>query len=107
MSSYEFKESDWKKFREKVSDWQERYMEKLSKEYIAILLEDTNASDRFWKLEERINEDKNKRGVVIQKSRSKMLFNLYELLDEGVITLKDLSDFSDELNDLMRAYCGR
>ena len=58
-------------------------------------------------LEERINEDKNKRGVVIQKSRSKMLFNLYELLDEGVITLKDLSDFSDELNDLMRAYCGR
>ncbi len=104
MSSYEFKESDWKLFRDKVVDWQERYMEKLSKEYIAILIEDTNPSERFWELEKRINADKNKCGVVIQKSRSKMLFDLYELLDEGAITLDDLNDFSDGLKQLLAEY---
>lgn len=30
-------ERDWKIFREKISDWQERYMERLEIEYIALL----------------------------------------------------------------------
>ena len=33
----EISKRDWKLFRERVSDWQERYMEQLTKEYIEIL----------------------------------------------------------------------
>jgi rhodanese-related sulfurtransferase len=37
---YEFHESDWKLFRKKIVDWQEDPMDKLYKEYIALLSED-------------------------------------------------------------------
>ena len=30
-----FSEKDWKLFRKKISGWQEAYMEKLNREYIA------------------------------------------------------------------------
>ena len=34
---YDVKESDWKLLRKLVPGWQERYMDKLNKEYIEIL----------------------------------------------------------------------
>lgn len=34
-----FTEKDWKLFRNKISDWQEAYMDKLNKEYIELLSE--------------------------------------------------------------------
>ena len=52
-----FSEKDWKLFRKKISGWQEAYMEKLNREYIALLNEEGDASDKFWKLEKRIRED--------------------------------------------------
>lgn len=43
---------DWKLFREKLPGWQENYMDRLNKEYIALLsAEDKKASEKFWKLE--------------------------------------------------------
>ena len=52
----EISKADWKLFQEKLGDWQERYMDKLNQKYIKIL-QDTEGypSDRFWKLEKRIN----------------------------------------------------
>ena len=51
---YEFHESDWKLFRKKIVDWQEDHMDKLNKEYIALLSEDKDASEKFWTLHDRI-----------------------------------------------------
>ena len=39
----EISKSDWKLYREKIADWQENYMARLNKEYIALLSEDENS----------------------------------------------------------------
>ncbi|MBQ9301833.1 multidrug transporter [Butyrivibrio sp.] len=102
-----FKESDWKLFRKKIADWQENYMDKLNHEYIELLSGDGNPSDKFWKLDERLKEDKKFKGVQVHMSRSEMIFNILDLLREGAITQDDLSDFSDELKDTIRAFTDR
>ena len=79
-------------------------MEKLIGEYISLLSEKTEPSTRFWALDERMKEDKGKKGVVIQKSRSKMVYDMMALLDEGAICIKDHEGFSKELQDYMIAY---
>ena len=74
-------------------------MEKLCKEYIALLSSDKLPSDRFWTLEQRIMEDKRATGVVVTNSRSQMIGNILDLLHEGAITLDDLSEFSEDLQE--------
>lgn len=58
-----FSEKDWKLFQSKIVGWQEAYMEKLNKEYAAILTGEGKASDKFWEIEKRIQEDKKDCGV--------------------------------------------
>ena len=99
MNQFGYPESDWKLYKRKIADWQEGYMEKLCKEYITLLSSDKLPSDRFWELEKRIREDKRATGVVVTNSRSKMIDNILDLLHEGAITLDDLSDFSEELQE--------
>jgi hypothetical protein len=94
---YTLKESDWRKVREKLPGWQENYMDRLCKEYIVLLSQDKSFADRFWALEKRIQKDKRCIGVTCEMRRSVMLQNLLELLDEKVIRIEDLDDFSDEL----------
>ena len=48
--------SDWRLYREKVSGWQENYMERLIKDYITYLSSDERASTKFWKMEKRIRK---------------------------------------------------
>lgn len=96
---YEINEKDWKLFRNKVSDWQEAFMERLCGEYRGILDKDENASDRFWALSERIKKDRNYAGVQCELRRSTMRSTIIQLLQEGVITLDDLKDFSHELQE--------
>ena len=100
-------EKDWKLFREKLPQWQENHMEKLCKEYLEILRKDKHPSERFWELEKRINDDKHHIGVRARMSRSNMDNNLLGLLREGVITLDDLAEFSDELQNQMRLIAER
>ena len=107
MNQFGYPESDWKLYKSKIADWQEGYMEKLCKEYIALLSSDKLPSDRFWELEKRIREDKRATGVVVTKSRSKMIDNILDLLHEGAITLDDLSDFSEGLQEKIRFLCSR
>ena len=92
-----FTEEDWKLFRSKIAIWQENYIDKLNKSYTEILNSDSNPSEKFWKLEKRINNDKKHPGVVIQMKRSTMIYNMAILLRDGVITKDDLDEFSDEL----------
>ena len=107
MSGQGFTEKDWKLFRKKIVDWQEAYMDRLNKEYIALLSEDDDASTKFWKLEERIRKDKRKAGVQVEMSRSNMIDNLLSLIDEGAIGLEDLDGFSEELQGIMKRLRGR
>ena len=91
---------DWKLFREKLSDWQENYMEGLVKEYANFLNDDIKpASERFWELEKRIKEDKRHPGVIMEMSKSEVIWDIVRLIRLKVITYDDLSDFSDELQN--------
>ena len=102
-----FSEKDWKLFRNKISDCKEAYMEKLNKEYVALLSGKGNASDKFWKLEKRIREDKKDCGVQCEMSRSNQFYIMLSLLNEGAITFDDLEDFSDDLKDTMKHFAGK
>ena len=90
---------DWKLFRERISGWQETYMEKLTKEYIDILSSDKIASEKFWELEGRIKMDKRRPGVLIQLRKSEMIYHIVMLIRDGAITVEDLGGFSDELKE--------
>lgn len=99
----EVKERDWKLFRKKLPGWQTAYMDRLNREYEAILQDEAmSPADKFWKLEKRIRNDKRDVGVIAEMSRSVMVQNLVSLVYEGAITLEDLDEFSDELKEKIR-----
>ena len=95
----EVSKSDWKLFRARIGDWQETYMERLVREYVDLLDGAENASDKFWKLEERIKKDKKHPGVMLELSKGNMIFDIVALINSGAITTADLEDFSDELKE--------
>ena len=101
-----FNEKDWKLFRKKLPGWQEDYMNRLNKEYMEILSQEgKNPSDIFWELNDRIKDDKKQTGVIASRvSRSNMCTLLMNLLREDAITLADLSDFSEELQERLRWF---
>lgn len=103
----EVSKKDWKLYREKIGEWQENYMERLCKEYVQLLQSDVDPSDRFWALEERIREDKRRPGVRIELRKGDMLFDLVRLIREEVITLDDLSEFSEDLQDGVKLFMQR
>ena len=90
-------EKDWRLFKEKMPNWQERYMACLNEEYMEILSADVPASFKFWQLEKRINRDKRNTGVIAEMKRSNMYFYIVDLLKQGIITANDLDGFSEEL----------
>mgnify|MGYP000709579803 CR=1 FL=1 len=99
-------QKDWSLFREKISDWQEAYMDKLNKEYIELLNGEGTPSEKFWTLEERIRNDKKDTGVQLRMSRSNCISNIVSLLNEGAITMNALEEFSDELKENIRFITG-
>ena len=107
MQEQRFTEKDWKLFRNKIVDWQETYMDKLNREYIAILSEEADPSDKFWKLDKRIKEDRKKAGVQVRMSRSNLIYNIISLLNEGAINFEDLEDFSDGVKETVGAFFDR
>lgn len=101
---YYVKESDWKLYRKLVPIWQERYMEKLNKEYMEILSKDEIPSTNFWNLENRINNDKKSLGVVINMRRSTMLGNIITMLRDNIISFDDIVEFSEEIKEEIKLY---
>ena len=98
----EVSKRDWKLFREKLPGWQESYMERLCKEYVELLTCDKKGSERFWALEERIKKDRKAPSVILSVSKSDMLIDLVRLVQDEVIGLGDLSDFSEDVQERVK-----
>ncbi len=104
---YQVQEGDWKLFREKLPQWQERYMQHLCAGYALLLAGQGAASDKFWELEKRIRKDRRSVGVCAEMRRSMMWQNLLALLHDGAIGLDDLEGFSDELREILSSLYRR
>lgn len=91
--------SDWKLFRSRIAEWQEAYMDRLNKEYIDLLSGSESASEKFWKLEKRIKEDRKNPGVIITLSKQDMIYDIVALINYGVIEIGDLEGFSEDLKE--------
>lgn len=86
----ECNEKDWKLLRQKLPDWQESYMGKLIDDYKQLLNGDMIASEKFWKLDKRIKNDKTSTGVIVRNlRRSQFLQTIISLINDGVITFDD------------------
>lgn len=103
----EISKTDWKLFRERISGWQEHYMEQLNKEYIELLNSPGNASDHFWELEKRIKQDKKHPGVLIELRRSTAIWDIAFFVRDGVITMDELKGFSGDLVDAVKLILSR
>lgn len=90
---------DWKLYREKIGEWQEHYMEKLVKEYADYLCSDLPASTKFWEIEKRIKRDRKTPGVCIELRKSDMFWDIAGLVNDKVISMDDLEEFSDDLKE--------
>lgn len=77
---------DWLLFRSKLAGWQEAYIGRLN-------------ADKFWELCKRIREDRRCAGVQISMRGSDPLPIICRMINEGVITLGDLDEFSEELRE--------
>lgn len=98
----ECSKQDWKIFKNKIGVWQENYMEHLIQEYIKLLNEEKPASEKFWILEEQIQKDKKKPGVLIPLRPSTMIVDIVDLIHDGVITIEDLEEFSDDVKEKVK-----
>ncbi len=98
---------DWKLYQEKIKEWQEHYIEKLVKEYADYLCSKIPASTKFWELEKRIKQDKRNPGVLIELSKSDMLWDIARLIRRNTITIEDLVEFSDELKEEVKLILQR
>ena len=103
----EISKADWKLYRERVPGWQEHYMEQLTKEYVELLTSPGNASDHFWTLEKRIRQDKKNPGVLIELRKSTAIWDIAQLVGDGVITMDELEGFSEDLIDAVKLILGR
>ena len=96
------KESDWKLFSQKYYEWKNRCLKQFITEYKAILDSDDTPIDKFVELKERINKD-NRASVFHLSgrfSRNDMNLNIKALPHTGVLSLDDLSEFSDEVKEM-------
>ena len=100
---YQVIEKDRKLFRKLLPEWQEAYMERLTKEYIELLGSDRQASEKFWALDEKIKNDKRCTGVSARGGkRSNMLQGIINLIYEEAISENDLEAFSEDLQGAVK-----
>lgn len=82
-------------------------MGRLCDEYIELLSGDGDPSEKFWKLDKRIRSDKRNPGVRIEMNRTNFICNIITLINNDVISIEDLEDFSDELKETVNAFLER
>ena len=63
------------------------------------LCSDLPASNKFWEIEKRIKRDRKTLGVCIELTKSDMFWNIAELINDKVISMDDLEEFSDDLEE--------
>ena len=82
-------------------------MGQLCEKYIKLLSADEAPSERFWKLEKRIKQDRRHPGVMIQLEKSETYWNIALLLKKGVINERDLDGFSEDLIEAVKMILSR
>ena len=82
-------------------------MSLLCDEYIELLSGDADPSEKFWQLDKRIRSDKRNPGVRIEMTRTNFLYNIIALINNDVIGIEDLEDFSDELKEIVKDFLER
>ena len=103
----EISKRDWLLFRQKIGEWQEAYMGKLLREYSELMQREALASEKFWELEKRIKNDRRSRGVVLEIRKQNVIYDLVAMILDGIITLDDLNDFSDDLRETVHFMVAR
>ena len=103
----EISKKDWKLYRERLPEWQEHFMERLTKEYIELLSAPGNASDHFWELEERIRQDKKNPGVLLNVTKSNAIWDIAVFVGRGIITMDELDGFSPDLVEAVKLILSR
>ena len=107
LQEQRFAKRDLALFRSKIGSWQEAYMGRLCDEYIELLSGDGDPSEKFWQLDKRIRSDRRNPGVRIEMTRTNFLYNIIALINNNVISIEDLEDFSDELKKTVNAFLER
>ena len=107
MQEQRFTKRDWALFRSKIGSWQEAYIGRLCDEYIELLSGDGDPSEKFWQLEKRIRSDRRNPGVQLEMTRTNFIYNIISLINNDVISMKDLEDFSDKLKETVRVFLER
>ena len=92
----EVNEKDWKLFRSKIEEWNERYFNKVNQEYINILKGDESETTKYWKLRDKLKENKKDAIFQIEMRRSYLHINMINLMVDEIITKDDLEGFSEE-----------
>ena len=82
-------------------------MEKLVKEYADYLSSDLPASTKFWEMEKRIKRDRKTPGVWIELRKSDMFWDIAGLINDKVILMDDLEEFSDDLKEAVALILNR
>jgi len=94
-------ESDWKAFRRMVPELRERYLGRRIPKLLAVLQDESlTPTERFWKVEERIDKEaKVLRKCLDGHSRSRMFLFIMQMRRSRMLTDEDLEPFSDELRE--------
>ena len=103
MQEEYFTKQDWTLFRSKIIEWQDKYMEKLCREYTELLSQDAKASEKFWTLVNRIKLDKRSPGVILEMRKSLLIQNIIALIYDEVINVEDLADSSNKLQERVKS----
>ena len=95
-------EKDWNLFSKKYYEWKERYAAGRIEKHKKLLDSDESATDKFFELQKQIHKDSHSTvfRLPMRFSRSNMHINILALLNNGIITIDDLSEFSDEVKEM-------
>lgn len=92
----------------KVPEWQERYMDKLLKQYISLLKDESkDPSERFWELDKYMKKDKKTPGVQMELEKQEVPYDIVRLINLKIIKLEDIKDFSDSLKEYVNELIER
>ena len=98
------KESDWKKFKNSLDKWRERYLKWKNDEIRSILEDrDRDETDKFWDIVGfQKNEAKILRDCLDGNSRSNMILQMALMKKYKMIDRDDISEFSEEIQNLLK-----
>lgn len=98
------KESDWKKFKNSLDKWRERYLKRKNDEIRAILKDnDLDETEKFWNIVDfQKNVSKILRNCFDGYSRSRMSLHMALMKKFEMIYQEDIEEFSEELQEHLK-----